>query len=72
MIKHFIFYVSHLDNVIGYDIYHLNKNIVNYDIEEGYYLCFHEKNVSDFELVQFLYKNTTLYIRKKTAFKLRV
>lgn len=72
MIKHFIFYVSQLDNVIGYDIYNPNKNIVNHDIDEGYYLCFYEEKASDFELIQFLYNNTVLYIRKKTAFELRV
>ncbi|NBR79559.1 MAG: hypothetical protein EBT71_05920 [Alphaproteobacteria bacterium] len=76
MIHHFLFVVKNQDRVLGYDIYDTRKNIVNHTVEPGCYLAFYtnhelsEKSQED--LINFIYKNKVLMIRKKIALKLKV
>ena len=76
MIYHFLFVVKEQDVVLGYDIYDARKNIVNYNVESGCYLAFYEKNElmlnSEEDLINFIYRNKVLMIRKKIALKLKI
>ena len=76
MLRHFLFVVQEKDVVLGYDIYDSRKNIVNHTVEPGCYLAFYvvnelsTKNKED--LINFIYKNKVLMIRKKIAIKLKL
>ena len=76
MLHHFLFVVKNQDNVLGYDIYDSRKNIVNHSVEPGCYLAFYSnyelfsKNEED--LINFIYKDKILMIRKKIALKLKI
>lgn len=76
MIYHFLFVVKEQDVVLGYDIYDARKNIVNYNVKSGCYLAFYEKNElmlnSEEDLINFIYRNKVLMIRKKIALKLKI
>lgn len=76
MIHHFLFVVKSQDKVIGYDIYDTRKNIVNHTVEPGCYLAFYISNgiskKSEEDLINFIYKNKVLMIRKKIATKLKL
>tara|TARA_B100001057_G_C22763406_1_gene916769 strand:- start:977 stop:1204 length:228 start_codon:yes stop_codon:yes gene_type:complete len=75
MIHHFLFVVKDQDVVLGYDIYDTRKNIVNHTVEPGCYLAFYVKHELTFkgeDLINFLYKNKVLMIRKKIASKLKI
>tara|TARA_B000000557_G_C20634518_1_gene383671 strand:- start:329 stop:553 length:225 start_codon:yes stop_codon:yes gene_type:complete len=68
--KNFIFLIKENDNLIGYDITHIKKKIINYNLNSGIYLTLlDEENgicIKD-ELIPFLYEDKMLYIRKKSA-----
>ena len=76
MIHHFLFVVKEQDVVLGYDIYDTRKNIVNHTVEPGCYLAFYVKHEltlnNEEDLINFIYKNKVLMIRKKIASKLRI
>jgi len=76
MIHHFLFVVKEQDVVLGYDIYDTRKNIVNHTVESGCYLAFYVKYElvlsSEEDLINFIYKNKVLMIRKKIALKLKI
>ena len=76
MIHHFLFVVKEKDVVLGYDIYDTRKNIVNHTIEPGCYLAFYTKDEFTIrveeDLINFLYKEKVLMIRKKIALGLKI
>ena len=76
MIHHFLFVVKEKDVVLGYDIYDTRKNIVNHTVEAGCYLAFYVKDDyslrNEEDLINFLYKNRVLMIRKKIALELKI
>tara|TARA_B100000927_G_scaffold286633_1_gene278430 strand:+ start:2449 stop:2679 length:231 start_codon:yes stop_codon:yes gene_type:complete len=76
MLQHFLFVVQENDVVLGYDIYDTRKNIVNYTVKPGCYLAFYiqdEFSLKDEkDLINFLYKEKVLMIRKKIALDLRI
>lgn len=76
MIYHFLFVVKEQDVVLGYDIYDTRKNIVNHTVPPGCYLAFYLKHESmlneEEDLINFIYKNKILMIRKKIALKLKI
>lgn len=76
MIHHFLFVVKEKDVVLGYDIYDTRKNIVNHTLDPGYYLAFYIKDEVSLkfeeDLINFLYKEKVLMIRKKIALGLRI
>ena len=76
MIYHFLFVVQEKDVVLGYDIYDTRKNIVNHTIESGCYLAFYVKDEyslrDEEDLINFLYKEKVLMIRKKIALDLKI
>ena len=76
MIHHFLFVVQEKDAVLGYDIYDTRKNIVNHTVLPGCYLAFYVKdkftlNVEE-DLINFIYKEKVLMIRKKIALSLKI
>ena len=72
--KNFIFEVTSHCIVVGYDIYDHNKQIVNYQIKEGFYLAFHETTKKELEddLIYFLYNDMLLMIRKRIAVERKI
>ena len=72
---HFLFEVTSFCIVIGYDIYDQRKQIVNYNIKEGFYLAFYDSIYSDEieeDLIYFVYLGKVLMIRKKIAIERKV
>jgi len=67
--NHFLFLVEKDDNLMGYDIYDTKKKIRNIAIEPGVYLAFNDNLFCNKEnegnLINFLYKNKVLLVRKK-------
>ena len=76
MIHHFLFVVKEQDVVLGYDIYDTRKNIVNHTVKSGCYLAFYVKHEisinSEEDLINFIYENKVLMIRRKIALKLKI
>ena len=76
MIHHFLFVVKEKDVVLGYDIYDVRKNIVNYSVLPGCYLAFYVKDEftlrEEEDLINFIYKERVLMIRKKIALNLKI
>ncbi len=76
MIHHFLFVVQEKDVVLGYDIYDTRKNIVNHTVEPGCYLAFYIKDEfslnNEEDLINFMYKEKVLMIRKKIALGLKI
>ena len=74
MIHHFLFVVKEKDVVLGYDIYDTRKNIVNHTVEPGFYLAFYIRDEFSLDreedLINFIYKEKILMIRKKIALSL--
>lgn len=73
--NNFLFNVTKYCSVVGYDIYDHRKQIINYKIEEGIYLAFHE--IDDIkpceeDLIFFIYKYKVIMIRKKVAMKRKI
>ena len=66
---HFLFLVEEDDDLMGYDIYDSKKKIKNFTIESGVYLAFSDESLYNIEkegdLINFLYKNKVLLVRKK-------
>ena len=76
MLRHFLFVVQEKDVVLGYDIYDSRKNIVNHTVEPGCYLAFYIEdeftlNVKE-DLINFIYNEKVLMIRKKIALDLKL
>ena len=76
MIHHFLFVVQEKDVVLGYDIYDTRKNIVNHTVEPGCYLAFYIRDEFSLDreedLINFIYKEKILMIRKKIALSLEL
>ena len=76
MIHHFLFVVQEKDVVLGYDIYDTRKNIVNHTVEPGCYLAFYIKDEfsldKEEDLINFIYREKILMIRKKIALDLKL
>ena len=75
MIHHFLFVVQEKEVVLGYDIYDTRKNIVNHTLEPGCYLAFYIEDEflsREEDLINFIYKQKVLMIRKKIALKLKI
>lgn len=76
MIHHFLFVVQEKDIVLGYDIYDNRKNIINHAVENGCYLAFYIEDEftldNEADLINFLYKEKVLMIRKKVASRLKI
>ena len=66
---HFLFLIKEDDHLIGYDIYDSKKKIKNFTIEPGVYLAFSNENLYSVEkegdLINFIYNNRVLLVRKK-------
>ena len=66
---HFLFLVKEDDDLMGYDIYDSKKKIRNFTIESGVYLAFSDESLYNIgkegDLINFLYKNKVLLVRKK-------
>ena len=76
MIHHFLFVVQEKDVVLGYDIYDTRKNIVNHTVKPGCYLAFYTRDKfylnKEEDLINFLYEEKVLMIRKKIALRLKL
>ena len=76
MIHHFLFLVKDQDVVLGYDIYDTKKNIVNHTVKPGCYLAYYIEDEyslnKEEDLINFLYKEKVLMIRKKIAVSLKL
>tara|TARA_S200000501_G_scaffold354535_1_gene375325 strand:- start:1368 stop:1595 length:228 start_codon:yes stop_codon:yes gene_type:complete len=68
---HFLFLVKKESELMGYDIYDPKKKIKNFNIEPGIYLAFSDETIYDesieCDLINFLYKNKVLLVRKKSV-----
>jgi hypothetical protein len=74
-LNNFLFNVTKYCSVIGYDIYDHRKQIVNYKIDEGFYLAFYERDENETleeDLIFFIYNYRVLMIRKKVAVERKI
>jgi hypothetical protein len=75
-VNHFLFLVKEDNSLIGYDIYDSKKKIINFTIEPGVYLAFDDDSIygSDGEgdLINFIYKNRVLLVRKKLVLEMKL
>ena len=73
---HFLFLVKKDDNLMGYDIYDTKKKIKNFTIEPGVYLAFDDdllyNTKEEGNLINFIYKNKVLLVRKKLVLEMKL